>query len=446
MSESSSLLLPPPGLSLLGAPSERPAPAPLPLRTARGLGHQASLAWEVITSGLMELWAHKMRSMLTLTLLMLGVFALVVMTSVLGGIMDKIGTAFAGMSWDGTLQVAAKAPETSEEQKRFAMSPGLRMEDLSRLTAAHEKIMAFLPRAAKQVSVKVAGGTERVFVSGNVPDYIPIMNRKIGSGRGLTEDDQKHRSTVAVMGASLASKFLGGADPVGKEIIVNGVPFRVVGVLAPLMVVNEDGYLDANGILVPLEAYMDRLEPTHKLDSITVKLNATRDLKEVSAMMLGRARQAHHGIEDVEVKDLDAEAARSYQNFLSQMRGWKIVLLSLAGTVLLVGGVGVLSVMLISFSDRRYEIGLRKALGATDQEIFVQFLLEAAVLAALGALGGTLAGALLCQALSSSFPYGLVVNPFGLAMAWVVALALALVFGLYPAFRAMRLSPMEAMR
>jgi putative ABC transport system permease protein len=111
-----------------------------------------------------------------------------------------------------------------------------------------------------------------------------------------------------------------------------------------------------------------------------------------------------------------------------------------------VGGVGVLSVMLISFSDRKYEIGLRKSLGASDGEILVQFLLEACVLAALGASAGTLGGAVLCKALSSKFPWGLVVNPMGLALAWAVAIGLALVFGLYPAIRASRLSPMEAMR
>jgi putative ABC transport system permease protein len=326
------------------------------------------------------------------------------------------------------------------------MSPGLRMEDVPRLTAPYEKVMAFMPRAVKSTSVRVASGNERIMVAGNVPDYIPVMNRRIASGRGLTEDDQKRRSTVAVLGASLASKFLGGADPVGKDIMVDGVPFRVVGVLAPLMIFNEDSWVDANGMLIPLEAYMDRLEPTHKLSQLAVKLRAKRDSKDVTAMILGRAKQAHHGIEDVEILDLDAEAARSWQNFLQQMRGWTIVLMSLAGTVLLVGGVGVLSVMLISFSDRRYEIGLRKALGASDPEIFVQFLLEAAVLAALGALAGTLAGAALCKALSSNFPYGLVVNMYGLLMAWGVALTLSLVFGMYPAFRAMRLSPMEAMR
>jgi putative ABC transport system permease protein len=129
-----------------------------------------------------------------------------------------------------------------------------------------------------------------------------------------------------------------------------------------------------------------------------------------------------------------------------QIHGWSVVLFSLAGTVLLVGGVGVLSVMLISFSDRKYEIGLRKAMGADDHQILIQFLLEAVVLAALGASVGTLAGGALCRALSDKFPWGLVVNPFGLAAAWAIALLLALGFGLYPAIRAARLSPMAAMR
>jgi putative ABC transport system permease protein len=128
------------------------------------------------------------------------------------------------------------------------------------------------------------------------------------------------------------------------------------------------------------------------------------------------------------------------------MHGWQVVLMSLAGTVLLVGGVGVLSVMLISFSDRKFEIGLRKSIGASDGEIFTQFLLEAVVLAAVGALLGTAGGATVCRALADKFPYGLVVNPMGLVIAWGTAILLAVSFGLYPALRASRLSPMEAMR
>ena len=278
------------------------------------------------------------------------------------------------------------------------------------------------------------------------PEYSLWMNRPIGVGRGLTEDDERRRSTVAVAGATLAAKLFGGTDPVGRDITIEGIPFRVIGVYAPLQIFNDEIYYDANGVSIPLTTYMDRMDATHKLAGVGVKLKAARDSGEVSATVLARARQAHHGIEDVEILDLEAEAASSWARFLDQMFGWRVVLMSLAATVLLVGGVGVLSVMLISFSDRRYEIGLRKAMGASDGEILSQFLLEACVLAAIGATVGTILGAVLCQALSAKFPYGLVVNPVGLAIAWLSALLLAATFGLYPAIRASRLSPMEAMR
>ncbi len=133
---------------------------PGPAVSRSGLGWPSTARSSAAAS--IELWAHKLRSLLTLTLLMLGVFALVVMTSVLDGVMDKISTGFAGMSWDGTVMLAPKSPETTEEQKRFAMSPGLRYEDLPRLTAPHPKVLAFLPRAQKRSAVRVPGGTERI--------------------------------------------------------------------------------------------------------------------------------------------------------------------------------------------------------------------------------------------------------------------------------------------
>lgn len=415
-------------------------------RRRRSLGVQIALVWEVITGGLIELWSHKLRSLLTLTLLMLGVFALVVMTSVLDGVKDKVSTGFAGMSWDGTLYLTPKRAKTSEEQKRFALSSGLRYEDLARLTAPHPQVLGFSPRATQRSVVRVVDGAERIFVNGVTSEYSFLMDRPVGLGRGITEDDQRRHSTVAVVGATLASKLFGGSDPVGRDLVIEGVPYRIVGVLAGGQIFNEELYQDSNGVLIPLETYMDRMNTDHQLTLVGVKLKSKRDLDEVSAAMLARARQAHHGIEDVEVKDLDAELARASADFQEQMRGWSVVLFSLAGTVLLVGGVGVLSVMLISFSDRRYEIGLRKAIGADDHQILMQFLLEAVVLAALGASVGTLAGSALCRALSDKFPWGLVVNPYGLAAAWGIALVLAVTFGLYPAIRAARLSPMEAMR
>ncbi len=290
-----------------------PLPATAPrIREHRrlSLGAKLSLGWEIVRGGLIELWAHKLRSTLTLTLLMLGVFALVVMSSVLDGVMDKIGTGFSGMSWDGTLMLAPDSAETTEEQKRFAMSPGLRAEDLPRLTAPDDKVLAFLPRATKLSAVKVAGGTERCWVNGVLPDYGRWMNRQIAMGRGLTENDEARRSTVAVVGGTLGSKLFGGADPVGRDITVEGVRFRIVGVQASSQIFSEELWYDSNGITIPLQTYMDRIDPDHKLSHIAVKLAKKRDTAEVSAMMIGRTKQAHHGIEDAKIVDLEAESAR----------------------------------------------------------------------------------------------------------------------------------------
>jgi len=288
------------------------------------IGARLALGWEIVKGGFVELWAHKLRSTLTLTLLMLGVFALVVMSSVLDGVMDKIAMGFSGMSWDGTIMLAPESPQTTEEQKRFAMSPGLRWEDLPRLTAPDDKVLAYLPRATKMSAVKVAGGTERCWVNGVWPDYGKWMNRRIGLGRGLTDDDERRRSTVAVVGATLGSKLFGGADPVGRDITVEGVRFRVVGVQASSQIFTEELWYDANGITIPLQTYVDRIDPDHKLANVAVKLARKRDQAEVSATMLGRAKQAHHGIEDVKIVDLEAESARAWANFLDHIFGWKV--------------------------------------------------------------------------------------------------------------------------
>src|SRR5512141_2663480 len=137
------------------------AAAPVARDRRDSLPARLALVAEVVRGGFLELWAHKLRSVLTLTLLMLGVFTLVVLTSVLDGVLDKISTGFAGMSWDGTLMLARKSPATSEEQTRCAMSPGLRYEGLPRLAAPHPKVLGFVPRATKRVTIRVTGGAER---------------------------------------------------------------------------------------------------------------------------------------------------------------------------------------------------------------------------------------------------------------------------------------------
>ena len=330
------------------------------------------------------------------------------------------------------------------------MSPGFRYEDLARLTAAAPgRARLRSPRDRERSVVRVSGGTERIFVTGVTSDYAFLMDRPVGlrprrSPRTISAGTRPWRWWAR----RLASKLFGGIDPVGRDMVIEGVPYRIVGVLASSQIFNDEMWLDANGVQIPLETYMDRMDPNHQLTQVSVKLRDPREAPdEVGAAMLSRDQAGpprHRGRRGDEPRRRGGCAPARTSS--SRCAAGRIVLYSLAGTVLLVGGVGVLSVMLISFSDRRYEIGLRKAMGADDDQILVQFLLEALVLAAIGASIGTVAGSALCNWLSPKFPYGLVVNPIGLLWAWVIALVLALVFGLYPAIRAARLSPMEAMR
>src|SRR4029079_4772505 len=135
----------------------------------------------------------------------------------------------------------------------------------------HPKVLGFSPRASKRTVVRVAAGTERMFASGVTSEYSFLMNRPIGLGRGITPDDQRRHSTVAVVGATLASKLFGGSDPVGRDLVVEGVPYRIAGVLAGGQIFNEELYQDSNGVLIPLETYMDRLDKDHQLTLVSVK-------------------------------------------------------------------------------------------------------------------------------------------------------------------------------
>ncbi len=152
------------------------------------------------------------------------------------------------------------------------MSPGLRYEDLPRLTAPDPKSPRLLPRATKESVVKVAGGTERIFVNGVSPTLRPLDESPVALGRGLTDDDERRRSTVAVVGATLASKLFGGADPVGRDITVEGVPLPRRRRPGTGQIFNDEIWYDANGMLIPLQTYMDRIDPDHKLANIAVKL------------------------------------------------------------------------------------------------------------------------------------------------------------------------------
>jgi putative ABC transport system permease protein len=201
------------------------------------------------------------------------------------------------------------------------------------------------------------------------------------------------------------------------------------------------------GLYVPLatlRAYVTGDD--EPLSFIAVKTDDPERLSDLRAEALASLKAAHRGAEDYRVENIAQEMLKVRKEIKTVLRSWRIVLGTIAGISLVVGGIGLLSVMLISIGERLYEIGLRKAIGATDTQVFMQFLVESTVLALVGGSLGVAAGVGLTQMVAQFFAGGLPIKIFGILFALALSLALGVLYGIYPALKAARMAPVEALR
>jgi putative ABC transport system permease protein len=261
---------------------------------------------------------------------------------------------------------------------------------------------------------------------------------------------RKGSTDGCVLGHRLKARPVRNDDAVGQNILIAGRSFRVVGIgkkLGNTFFDDDEFTEEMEGLYVPLSTlrkfYTGEDQP---LSYIAVKTNEVERLGDLKAEVTSSLTIAHRGAKDFRVENIAEEILRSRSEIGTVLTSWRIVLSSIAGISLLVGGIGLLSVLLISIGERVYEIGLRKAIGATDAEIFVQFLIESIVLSMLGGLIGIGLGIGVISMVPSKFPFGLPIQLPGLLFSIFIALALGVVYGIYPALRASRMEPVEALR
>lgn len=252
-----------------------------------------------------------------------------------------------------------------------------------------------------------------------------------------------------MLGVHLAERLFGNDDPLGKTVRIGDTPFRVVGVEAEIgnRFVNS-GWTrrEMEGVLIPLASFRAYLQGGETINLLTVKTSSVDKLNLVKKEVERLVRRSHHGITDFEVENIADEILKAEKEIRVEMRNWTIILASLAGISLLVGGVGIYSVLKISLAERLYEIGLRKAIGASDRAILMQFLVESTLLSVLGAIIGLGLGSLLAAILSPNFEAGLPVAPLGLGLGLGFAVFVGVFAGTFPALSAARLTPVEALR
>ena len=404
---------------------------------------------EAVRTSLAEIRAHKLRSALTLVGIVLGTTALVVMVSVIGGLADAVEKGLADLGYDGVIIVVPNEAEDPIERKKQGYSRGLRRADGAVIERGREVIDEAAPVVGLgDEPARINGQTLKITVEGVTPAWGRIRNRDAEVGRYLVERDVETRATVALLGHTLKEDVFGNEDAVGREILIRGVRFRIVGVLRHFGThqVNDDEMRrDNSKVYIPLttaQKYFLGEDTVHAWAFQADPLELERAQGEVEDLM----RRSHRGITDFKVENIGEELLRIRGQIDELVRNWKVVLASIAAISLLVGGIGIFSVMQISIGERTYEIGLRKSMGATDPEIFGQFLVESVSLSLVGGMLGAALGYGITLLAGTAFEDGLPVSPTGLLLAAGFAIVIGLGAGVYPALRASRLHPVDAIR
>ena len=400
---------------------------------------------ETLKLSLDALRAHKLRSFLTLLGVILAVFTLVFVMSVIAGlnlyVADRVANLGANVFLIDRFGIITSRDEFIKAQKR----PLITMEDYERLRGALKVARAVAAEEDRNMQTRVGDTVlENTSIMGATPNFADVRNLNVAQGRFITPADDEHRSDVAFIGSDLAEKFFPNVDPIGKTIRAGTHTYQVIGVAQAIG--SAFGQSQDNYMIIPINTF---LKGWHRpIDWAVIFIQAPNaemmGASEDEARMLLRAW-----------RHLDYNAPDNFAVFGSDsiMALWHqitgnlaFVAMALVSVFLVVGGIVIMNIMLASVTERTREIGLRRSLGARKSHILLQFLMESAVLAAVGGLIGILAAYLTVSAgkAMSSFPME---TPIGaVILSLILATGVGLFFGIFPAMRAAKLDPIEALR
>jgi putative ABC transport system permease protein len=402
---------------------------------------------EAMRTSYEEVKGHPLRSIFTLVGVILGTTALVIVLSVMDGLRAAVAKGIDDLGYDGVLIISDKKPSNPVERAKAYLSRGLRVED-TRWFKDNDLIQTVAPVGETRAVITAGRFTRRVGVSGSTPEFAIIKNRRAAEGRWFSAGDEAAVAPVCILGSKLKQQLFGGDRALGQQVNLGGRRLTVIGVGTPFdnQFVNDDDLRkETEGIYIPFSIYRDMFG-RNSISYFIAKAADSELAVEAEDEATHVYARAHNGIHDVSIANPGKEMLRARGEVKTQLRNWKIVFFSIAGISLLIGGLGIFSVLKISIGERLFEIGLRKSIGATDAEIFVQFLIESVTLSAAGALIGSLLGIGCVKLMANGFPSGLDVSIPGLTTAAIFAISIGLFSGLYPSLSASRLQPVDALR
>lgn len=400
---------------------------------------------ESIRIALRALWANKVRSILTMLGIIIGVGAVIAMVGIGNGASKSITDQIQGLG-SNLLTISPGQSNTGGVRGGAGSANTLTMDDVSILEEQGQFIQAVAPVATRNAQVVLGRGNTSTNIYGTTDSYLEVRNISLSWGRFFTEQEITNYTRVAVVGPTVVETLMGSMDTsiIGENIKINNVPFQVVGITESQGSSGFTNYDDM--IFVPITTAQARLIGDKSVRQIFVKATSEETMENAQTEITSLLRTAHKLASD---KENDFSVSNQ-ADVLETMQGVTQTLTMLLGGIaaisLIVGGIGIMNIMLVSVTERTREIGIRKAIGAREIDILGQFLIEAVILSVLGGGIGILLGWGGSLIVSKLINMTTVISLSSVIVAFTFSALIGIVFGVFPAKKASSLNPIESLR
>ena len=388
---------------------------------------------------------NKMRTVLTMLGIIIGVAAVIAMVAIGNGATRQVEDQIASLG-QNVVMVFAGSVNQAGVRAGSGNAGTLRIADAEAIAREIPDAVAVSPEV--RTSAQIAAGNQNWFtgIQGESPDYFAIRNWPFEEGTSFTDQDVRSSNKVAVIGATIVRQLFENEEPLGKVIRVKGVPFTIVGVLHSkgfsIMGSDQDDV-----VIMPYTSCMKRLMGVTNIRTISIEAASPDKIDLVQDMVGDLLRQKHKITEDGDDDFMIHNQAEFTEKATAASRIMTILVVCIASVSLVVGGIGIMNIMLVSVTERTREIGIRMAVGAHGRDILLQFLIEAVSLSSMGGVIGIVLGIGASKLLTIFPPYWpTLVSPLSVALSFMFSACVGIFFGFYPAKKAAALDPIEALR
>ena len=399
------------------------------------------LFWMIVKVAFKSLLANKLRSILAMLGIIIGVAAVIAMLAIGTGAKQQILDRISAM---GTNLLIVRPSQRGTAGVMSGTQLNLTEEDAKQILEKIDHIHALTPVVGRNQQVKYMHENTNTQILGCTPTYLPIRDFEIDRGKCFTDFDVDHWSRVCLLGPVTATNLFGFSDPLGQTVKINGINFKVLGVLKPK---GDQGWFNPDDqVLVPYTVDMHILMGVDYLREVDIQCEVGTDLDAVQTDLYELMRHRHKiqpgAPDDVMIQN----QAQFVDAFSATATTFTILLGTVGGIALFVGGIGIMNIMLVTVTERTREIGIRKAIGAREFDILSQFLIEAILISGLGGLTGMGLGIGAAWIVGKFSPFPTIVRFYSIVLALFFSAAVGIFFGFYPATRAAKLDPIEALR